>query len=136
MSKQVYLTHAQEKIDYWSQEAESLYGPFSTRNSGLTKAEAEARLKTSGYNELPRHVSSGFQILTRQFKNPIFLILIACSIISIVFGETEQAIVISSMIAISVALGFYNEYKAEKIVENLKKNVSMKAAVIREGKIV
>jgi len=38
------------------------------------------------------------------------------------------------MIALSVILGFYNEYKAEKIVENLRQDVSIKAVVVRDGK--
>ena len=38
------------------------------------------------------------------------------------------------MIFLSVILGFYNEYKAEKIVENLRHNVSIKAVVTRDGK--
>lgn len=38
------------------------------------------------------------------------------------------------MIAISVILGFYNEYKAERIVENLRQNVAIKAVVHRDGK--
>jgi len=38
------------------------------------------------------------------------------------------------MIGISVVLGFYNEYKAEKIVESLRRNVSIKAVVTRDGK--
>ncbi len=38
------------------------------------------------------------------------------------------------MIAISVVLGFYNEYKAERIVENLRQNVAIKAVVTRDGK--
>jgi Mg2+-importing ATPase len=38
------------------------------------------------------------------------------------------------MIILSVILGFYNEYKAEKIVENLRKSVSFKAIVTREGR--
>jgi Mg2+-importing ATPase len=51
-----------------------------------------------------------------------------------VFAELKQAVIILSMIALSVILGFYNEYKAEKIVENLKHNVSIKAVVTRNGK--
>lgn len=51
-----------------------------------------------------------------------------------VFAELKQAVIILSMIALSVILGFYNEYKAEKIVENLKHNVSIKALVTRNGK--
>ncbi|MCJ7699118.1 magnesium-translocating P-type ATPase, partial [Candidatus Bathyarchaeota archaeon] len=42
---------------------------------------------------------------------------------------------ILSMIALSVVLGFYNEYKAEKIVENLRQNVAIKAVVTRDDKL-
>jgi Mg2+-importing ATPase len=48
--------------------------------------------------------------------------------------DPKQAIIILAMIALSVVLGFYNEYKAEKIVENLRENVSIKAVVTRDGK--
>jgi Mg2+-importing ATPase len=74
------------------------------------------------------------QVLLRQFKNPIFAILIACAVVAGVFSELKQAIIILSMIVLSVILGFYNEYKAEKIVENLRQNVSIKAIVVRGGK--
>ncbi len=73
-------------------------------------------------------------MLLRQFKNPIFAILIACAVVAGVFSELKQAVIIFSMIFLSVILGFYNEYKAEKIVENLRHNVSIKAVVTRDGK--
>jgi Mg2+-importing ATPase len=38
------------------------------------------------------------------------------------------------MIGVSVVLGYYNEYKAEKIVENLRQAVSIKAVAVRDGK--
>lgn len=72
-------------------------------------------------------------MLFRQFKNPIFIILIASAVVAGLFAELEQSIAILTMIALSVLLGFYNEYKAEKIVENLRQSVSFKAVVTREG---
>jgi Mg2+-importing ATPase len=91
-------------------------------------------LKVHGYNELPRQAFSFIQILLRQFKNPLFAILIAAAVVAGVFAEPKQAVIILSMIALSVVLGFYNEYKAEKIVENLRQAVSFKALVTRDGK--
>lgn len=72
-------------------------------------------------------------MLFRQFKNPIFIILIAAAVVAGFFAELEQSIAILIMLVLSVLLGFYNEYKAEKIVENLRKSVSFKAVVTREG---
>jgi len=94
----------------------------------------ERRLKTYGRNELPTHAFSTTQVVIRQFKNPIFAILIACAVIAGLYEAPEQAIIILLMIAISVVLGFYNEYKAERIVENLRQNVAIKAVVTRDGK--
>ncbi len=91
-------------------------------------------MKTYGPNELPLQAFSFFKILVRQFKNPIFAILIAAALVAGFFAELDQAIAIISMIILSVILGFYNEYKAEKIVDSLRKSVSLKARVIRGGK--
>ena len=60
--------------------------------------------------------------------------MIACAIIAGVYSDPRQAVIILLMIAISVILGFYNEHKAEKIVENLRQNVAIKAVVTRDGK--
>jgi Mg2+-importing ATPase len=73
-------------------------------------------------------------VFLRQFKNPIFAILVACAAVAGFFEATEQAIAILSMIAIAVVLGFFNEYKAEKTVEDLRQKVSIKAVVTRDGK--
>jgi Mg2+-importing ATPase len=92
-------------------------------------------LKIHGYNELPRQLFSWVQVLIRQFKNPIFIILIACALVAGVFAELDQSIAILSMIALSVILGFVNEYRAEKIVEDMRRTVSLKAVVARDGKL-
>jgi Mg2+-importing ATPase len=73
-------------------------------------------------------------VLFRQFKNPIFVILVACAAVAGFFGQPDQSVVILAMIVIAVALGFYNEYKAEKTVQDLRQAVSIKAVVTREGK--
>lgn len=117
-------------------EPKRVYEDLGTTEQGLPEQEAKNRLKTSGYNELPRHAFSGIQILLRQFKNPIFAILIAAAVVAGLFAELKQSVIIISMIAISIILGFYNEYKAEKIVENLRHSVSFKALVTRDGKSV
>lgn len=73
-------------------------------------------------------------MLFRQFKNPIFIILIAAAVVAGFFAELEQSIAILTMIALSVLLGFYNEYKAEKIVQDLRGSISFKAIATRDGK--
>ena len=111
-----------------------MYQALETREQGLNEEEARRRLKVFGYNELPRQGFSGSRVLLRQFKNPIFAILVACAVVAGFFEQPEQAAAILAMIAIAVILGFFNEYKAEKTVENLRQIVSVKAVVMRDGK--
>ncbi|MCJ7506101.1 magnesium-translocating P-type ATPase, partial [Candidatus Bathyarchaeota archaeon] len=120
---------------YWSAGPSEVYLDLATGEHGLSEQEAQRRLKTYGYNELPRQAFSGFQVLLRQFKNPIFVILIACAIVAGLFAELKQSIVILSMIVLSVILGFVNEYRAEKTVEDMRRSVSIKAVVTRDGKL-
>ena len=120
--------------DYWSITETDLFSTLETGPSGISEQEAQSRLKTYGYNELPRKGLSWTTVLLRQLKNPIFAILVASAVVAGFFGEAEQSIAILSMIAISVALGYFNEYKAEKIVEDLTQRVSLKALVTRDGK--
>lgn len=62
------------------------------------------------------------------------MILAVSAIVAGLFGGIGQSIAILSMIALSVVLGYYNEYKAEKIVEDLRQAISIKAVVTRDGK--
>jgi Mg2+-importing ATPase len=123
-----------KRTDYWSPPPIEVYKALETNLKGLSQREAQQRLKTYGQNLLPRQAFSGIQVFLRQLKNPIFTILIVAAVIAGFFGEFDQSIVILSMIVISVILGFYNENKAEKIVDDLRKSVSLKAVVMRDGK--
>jgi Mg2+-importing ATPase len=83
---------------------------------------------------LPEKGFSWTQVLLRQFRNPVSGILFAAAIVAGFFGQFEQSIAILAMICLSVILGFYNEYKAEKTVQALRQSVSLKAVVTRDGK--
>jgi Mg2+-importing ATPase len=119
--------------DYWSIAITDVFKDLRTSEHGLSEQEARERLRIFGYNEIPTHAFSWVRILVRQFKNPLFFILLVAAIIA-GFFEFTQSIAIIAMIGLSVVLGFFNEYRAEKIIENLRRTVSLKAVAIRDGK--
>ena len=80
-----------------------------------------------------QHKFSWFPIFVRQFRNPLFFILVVAAIVDGFFDIT-QSLTITVIIAISVILGFYYEYKAEDIINDLRRSVSLKAVVLRDGK--
>ena len=120
--------------DYWSIRPTDIYQALGTSEHGLSEQEAQQRIEKYGYNELPEKGVSWAQVLLRQFKNPVSGILFASAIVAGFFGQLEQSIVILAMILLSAILGFYNEYNAEKTVRALRRSVSVKAVVTRDGR--
>ena len=104
---------------------------------GLTHQEAKTRLEKFGPNELmEKGKISALKIFIDQFKNFLIIILLAATIVSAFIGEWLDAIVIFVIVIACAILGLYQEYKAEKAVEALKKIAALTARVIRRGEEV
>ncbi|MEM2782035.1 MAG: cation-translocating P-type ATPase [Nitrososphaerota archaeon] len=104
---------------------------------GLTSDEAINRLSTFGPNEIekPKKVS-GLKIFIRQFKNVLILLLLVATVISAILGELVDSILIFIIVMAATILGFVQELRAEKALEALKKMLSPRINVIRDGKVV
>ena len=113
---------------------EQVLRELNTSSNGLTQQEAEERLKQYGFNELKEGKKiSPLEIFISQFKSVVVWILIAATVISAFLGEYVDAIVIFSIIILIALLGFFEEYRAEKAIEALKKLASLMATVLRDG---
>ena len=51
------------------------------------------------------------------------------------FGDYIEGGVLTAVIVLNAAIGFYQEYKAEKKMDSLRALSSPSAAVLRDGKI-
>ncbi len=101
---------------------------------GLSFPEAEARLAKYGPNELARKKGKTIiQMLLEQFKDYMVMILIIASAVSILVGEVTDSIVIIGIVIVNACLGVFQEYKAGKALEALKKMSAPNAKVIRDG---
>ena len=104
---------------------------------GLNDREAELRLNKYGSNELKEEKGTTFlSKLVAQFSDFLVLILIGAAIVSMAMGESRDAIVILVVVVINALLGIYQEGKAEKALDALKKMASPDAKVVRAGKTV
>src|SRR3990167_5895126 len=103
--------------------------------NGLSESEAKRRIKVFGPNiiEKPR-LFSGFFILLNQFKSPLILILLFAGIVTLFIAHYRDALFIFAAVIANAALGFYQEYKAEKALAELKTYLKQRAIVIRNGK--
>jgi len=104
---------------------------------GLSAVTAAARLGANGPNELKRtRRIRPFRIFLGQFKSWIIWILIAAGVVSGVLGEIPDAAAILAIVVLNAAIGFYQEFKAEKSIEALRKMAVPRAKVLRDGKVL
>lgn len=108
---------------------------LNSSENGLDESEAESRLTKFGYNELQKEKGVGkLEIFISQFKSILIIILIAATIFSALVGEIVDAAAIVIIVVLNAIFGFFQEYKAEKTIEALKKLTSPEAVVIRGGR--
>jgi Ca2+-transporting ATPase len=102
---------------------------------GLSTGEARKRIEEYGPNELKEEQGKSLMSkIIAQFSDFLILILMSAALISVFVGETKDAIVIMSIVVVNAMLGLYQEGKAEKALESLKKMASPTAKVLRDGK--
>ncbi|MFH1682330.1 MAG: calcium-transporting P-type ATPase, PMR1-type [Candidatus Woesearchaeota archaeon] len=120
---------------FHSLNEKEFFSKLNTSPKGLTHDEAEQRLHKYGLNEIKEEKKiNPLTILFEQFKSPLIWLLLVAVVISALIGEFIDASVIGIIVIINAMLGFFQEYKAEKAIDALKKMASLKAKVIREGK--
>jgi P-type Ca2+ transporter type 2C len=108
----------------------------SDKEEGISLLEAKRRQRESGRNLLPKQKPvPKFKIFLEQFHSPLIYILLIAGIVVIFFGDLADGIVILAAVAVNTVIGFAQENKANQALFELKKIISHKAKVVREGEI-
>ncbi len=113
----------------------------SDARSGLTGAEASARLARHGRNELAaRPRPAAWRRFLAQFADPLVLLLLIATAISATlwFFERDaklpyEALAILAVVLVNAALGFFQESRAESAVVALRQMAPAQARVLRDG---
>ncbi len=120
---------------FWEVPLAELLRTIEGTPAGLTTAEAAKRLRIYGPNSMDQE--SRFAALIdflRFFANPLVIILVVASAISISLGDHVGGIIIIAMVLLSVVLNFFMEFQARHAVEAIRKQVATTAAVLRDGR--
>jgi len=110
--------------------------------NGLSEAEAARRLGEYGPNQLQaKPPVPGWKKFLAQFKDPLVLLLIVATVISLIAWALEgfpgfpfEAFVIMAIVVLNAVIGYIQESRAEEAVAALQKMTSAHATVIRGGK--
>jgi len=124
-----------QKISLWHNlEVDKVLNSLKSDRHGLSRDEAKRRLDEFGPNELvEKHKVKPWAIFAEQFKNFLIIILLVAVGLSAVLGEVADAITIVAIVFFAAGLGFFQEYRAERAMEALKRMAAPRATVIRDG---
>lgn len=126
---------AQERVKWHALSAQEVASSLGTDLlSGLSQEEAERRLRVYGPNVLAEKKKKGIvAMFFEQFRDFLVLILLGAAAISLVLGETTDALVIIAILIVNACLGVFQEYRAGKALEALKRMSIPECEVIRSG---
>ena len=101
---------------------------------GLHEADVQARLKTEGYNELPRpDRRTPLRIIVEVLREPMLALLLAGGVIYLALGDLKEALILLVFATMSVLITVVQETRTERVLEALRDLSSPRALVIRDG---
>ncbi len=120
----------------WTLTPTDVYKTLTTTPQGISEAEANLRLKQSGYNELPEPQTRPLILrFTDQLTHFMALLLWVAGILAFISQTPELGWAIWAVIWINAIFSFWQEYQAEKALSALKKILPSQAKVYRDGKL-
>ncbi|HMM90352.1 magnesium-translocating P-type ATPase [Bradyrhizobium sp.] len=122
---------------FWYQTNDALLTGMVSQTGGLSQIEAERRFRSYGPNRTEMVQSrSILHKLGQRLLNPLVAILLVAAAISGFSGDVASFVIISSAIAMSLALDIVQEHRAELAAEALRQSVAIHADVVRDDAIV
>ena len=120
---------------FWTQPVREVVEELQTDPMrGISEEEAQRRLKSFGLNVIEKSRQSPWVfILLNQFKSPLILVLVLAGGITLFIGHYQDAVFISAAVFVNALLGFYQEFKAEKALAELKTYLKQRSRVVRAG---
>jgi len=109
----------------------------SSRSKGLSEAEVQKRFGKFGKNVLREYKrKSRLRVFLSQFNSLLVWVLIVAAVLSGLVGHMVDAVVIGVIILLNGGIGFFQEFKAEEIIEKLRRSLRYEVLVLRGGKRV
>jgi H+-transporting ATPase len=101
---------------------------------GLSSDEAAQLLSQVGPNAVAEVHLSPFVRVARRFWEPVPWMLEAAIVLQLAIGEYTEAAIIAALLVFNVALGLFQEGRADAALAALKSKLALKAYVKRDGR--
>ncbi|MFN7000410.1 MAG: HAD-IC family P-type ATPase, partial [Elioraea tepidiphila] len=114
--------------------AEEVCAQLGTSTQGLDDAEVRARLAQHGPNRLPEPARAGpLRRFVAQFQNVLMQVLLGAAVVTALLEHWVDTVVIVAVVVINAIVGFIQEGKAEQAMDAVRRMLSPRATVIRNG---
>jgi len=115
-------------------DAGAVLEALGSGDEGLSQPEAQRRLERHGANTLPAPPRRGpWRRFLLQFHNVLIYALLASAVITGWLGHWVDTAVIVGVVLINALIGFIQEGKAEQALNAIRRMLSPRAQVLRDG---
>ena len=104
-----------------------------TSSKGLSSSEAEKLLQQYGLNALEERKVSPLKKLLSYFWGPIPWMIEVAAVLSALVRHWSDFYIIMALLIFNAGIGFWQEFTAGNAVAALKKQLALKARVLRDG---
>ena len=102
--------------------------------SGVSETEAQRRLQSEGYNELPRQDRrTPLHIVLEVLREPMLALLLGGGFVYLLLGDLKESLILLAFALVSVVITVIQETRTERVLEALRDLTSPRALVIRDG---
>ena len=102
---------------------------------GLSEEEAARRLRQFGPNTVEGREVTPWRLVRRQLESALTLLLIGAAVLSLFLGDVPDGTLILGLVLLNAALGFFQEYRATRALQELRRMIQVEARVRRNGTV-
>jgi Mg2+-importing ATPase len=122
-------------LHYWALDGADLAKRLASGLEGLSRTEASRRLAEYGSNELrERRQLSRLDVLTRQLRSPLLLLLVFAAAASALTREWLDAAIVMTIVMATAAIGYTREYNAQAATAALRVRLRTRSTTLRDGR--
>ncbi len=128
------MTMDQVKTDEaQKRSAEELYDALDTSRQGLSGDQVQERLTQFGPNSIEEKKVNPFLKFLSYFWGPIPWMIEIAAALSAIVRHWADLIIILALLIFNAVVGFWQEFKASNALDALKKQLALRARVLRDG---
>jgi len=123
-------------MDFSISSIKSSLEAVASRQTGISSAEATARLKKYGENELKASNKWGFiKKFLEPFTSAFVIMLVVGGFVSVLVGHKEDAVIIAVVVGINALIEWGQQISASRVLASLKRYGAKTVKVRRSGSV-